>query len=1517
MSYYRDPFLTYLAEIARDTAQLSPPIQNRLAEQIAMQMRAGDNLDARLQTKGLNLPERVRSLRQAQDLLVRSMYPAVLPLAAQAEQLGGDFTKAFHAGVSQIMERLPGYDIKKGQFWSYSIRTGAVGGIATEARIGKEEWGLYGPSENPGVGLVKAQGDIGGDWVKAVSKSIGEGTLKTPFYVRMGGDVLSGPGLGIAAENLVGKTIGDIGVTLGKDVVWSAKTSVPSNARRLVLDQWTLSQLAPSLYANMEGADHHFKNVPGFERLATYLENYGMNLVTGSGPGMTAPTVEVSPDWIKNLKANVPNRLPTPFFEDPNNVNARTATPRMHDAGVYGGSFFPQYEETGPSPINISEKSGVEITKLRPEFIETADASVYGGSFFPEHPTPEGVDSTVMKSDQFYMNKAQINEYISIFEMEQAGVRHPAMDRPEYPMIRDYLKGYSDEQAGMLNAKFVGEVGATNDVINQADYVLADRGKPLPAMAIDAEHAGISINDVTERAKAYRRGSGFEPVYNPNPEYPYIQPPRGVPQGVQVQFGNKLHEWYAGQLASELDPKIMPELVWSPNYNEETWEVGYKYAPGYRHVDQVHGPWGMAIESSKAQPTGSQSMGGYDEWVDPGQLAISSPSEEQLLRQNQIERATGYIRELSPEAGFLVRVSEEQVLTGGIEPGAVHRFPGTPEEEYKLALKEASSNRSQNLLIEGKVRRETAANIEALGAQAKADKLAEYGYTTEPTKVRRVGTERGYTYQLNQPSAPEAPPLVDEPPGGFMVEDYVPQKFDTPPDAVGTGPLPFDKRSSGAKAWIQKNVPEFAQIYLGSGTDYLESEMYTPGPEDPKGWFRWQEEMDPKTRRIFQAGYDILRAEADLLGEKHGASRLSTYSTWVREEGGWRGRNYQLIPPTGFDNEVKPNAASVVEAADKIRDPAGRYKIPKKFLGGFGMNILPNSTRNVDYRPTLPRPTWDKKPPDRSGPAEGKNMPANPSIDDINEMMREAQSDSRPPNERQSAYIGPDIAPGMQEYGGMAMSRDMANEFMSRGITGGQVSAMTTRGAETALGLYKKITEGATAAEINSIVQKETGTAPLTDKTQGGPMWNKDSTRFSSFPNAHSRESFDRPGQDAVNYVQDHWAGGSASALAEGGYRDPEFVKGMISRRAASLTFKHAAGAFTKPDEQFDKISGNIVNEAGKITTSRQQLVQAASLAGTSVQQAQIGQAPSDPKDLMATTVKRFDDAIEAHYQKGLKQFEGSPEAAQSWRRIRNIASQIGKTAITGTAATVSGVTSADVKGAAYDNIKVGGQDIWQDWMEKDPELGLKVQEMGGLDAIQKIGAKTVLSTKLGGYQFDPRGGGFGGLGAGGAGGGGGGMWNGPIGQAMYGAYIGKRMWGMTMQPWMQAMEEYGELEGALGPITRGEFDPAGPGGMAGRQSRAQQWMGQGAESMFGFSSDMGSMMSDTGPVGGQLAATGVAAGTAMVLGQIVPKFAGMFGMEMNAATTATAGGIGGILASGIAGAGLGLAAVNLGGRDS
>ena len=134
-----------------------------------------------------------------------------------------------------------------------------------------------------------------------------------------------------------------------------------------------------------------------------------------------------------------------------------------------------------------------------------------------------------------------------------------------------------------------------------------------------------------------------------------------------------------------------------------------------------------------------------------------------------------------------------------------------------------------------------------------------------------------------------------------------------------------------------------------------------------------------------------------------------------------------------------------------------------------------------------------------------------------------------------------------------------------------------------------------------------------------------------------------------------------------------------------------------------------------------------------------------------------------------------------------------------------------------------------------------------------------------------------------------GGIWAGKLGGLLYGAYIAKRMWGMTAAPVIQDMQQYAATEAGTAPMEfygrSEEMNLSGAGGLIGRQSESQYRMGKAAYQSWGIIADYGTLLTQNATVNRGIATGRVVGGVAAasyILGntQVAQQIVGMLGGE-------------------------------------
>ncbi|MCK4977158.1 MAG: hypothetical protein KAS36_09520, partial [Anaerolineales bacterium] len=210
---------------------------------------------------------------------------------------------------------------------------------------------------------------------------------------------------------------------------------------------------------------------------------------------------------------------------------------------------------------------------------------------------------------------------------------------------------------------------------------------------------------------------------------------------------------------------------------------------------------------------------------------------------------------------------------------------------------------------------------------------------------------------------------------------------------------------------------------------------------------------------------------------------------------------------------------------------------------------------------------------------------------------------------------------------------------------------------------------------------------------------------------------------------------------------------------------------------------------------------------------------------------------------------EGLAQAKTAAQNMRNVIFRAANSAIKDMAKEMGGGNFRDFAGAQ----RLGSVDELRQLSETNPAIAAEIQQTyGSLGAFVGGGGGYLGAGGGQGYVYGDEWGGGGGRRGGG--GGRGGMWGGGMGAAMYGMYIGQRLWGYTGGAVLERGAAYGGMVGEMGAGL-----PFGPGGFAARAALSQMQGGRGAYPYAGAAQGLGMMINERMP--GAMAATGMVAG--------------------------------------------------------
>ena len=329
------------------------------------------------------------------------------------------------------------------------------------------------------------------------------------------------------------------------------------------------------------------------------------------------------------------------------------------------------------------------------------------------------------------------------------------------------------------------------------------------------------------------------------------------------------------------------------------------------------------------------------------------------------------------------------------------------------------------------------------------------------------------------------------------------------------------------------------------------------------------------------------------------------------------------------------------------------------------------------------------------------------------------------------------------------------------------------------------------------------------------------------------------------------------------------------------------------------------------------------------------GNLPSNPKDMVATIQARLRKSIDQWVNSYLEEVEkntgGDREAVEQARatatKIKQLHNKMMQEPLQRLENAINGETNGGAMGwgdTGANASRIYGADNIRQVAAGNPDIAAQIAAAGGAGAVNN-GPPTVMSGGGQSYQFGTEGGSStwnpqrGG------------MWSGKIGNLLYAAYIGKRMWSMTAGPFFQQSDAYakymGEYAGtAMAEGGAGADLASSMSGAAMRRSQGERYMARGAYEQFGGFNDALYSLSGGSTalprtaaglglgaglaVGGQIAG-GAIAGLAAVPGAVGTAFGGLAGIG------AALGPVG-LVAGGIVAAGtLGFEAYNAANPDA
>jgi hypothetical protein len=376
-----------------------------------------------------------------------------------------------------------------------------------------------------------------------------------------------------------------------------------------------------------------------------------------------------------------------------------------------------------------------------------------------------------------------------------------------------------------------------------------------------------------------------------------------------------------------------------------------------------------------------------------------------------------------------------------------------------------------------------------------------------------------------------------------------------------------------------------------------------------------------------------------------------------------------------------------------------------------------------------------------------------------------------------------------------------------------------------------------------------------------------------------------------------------------------------------SALYGQGAVSYVMQNGRSVPVSYGIYDADSNQTASMQDIDRSMGWAQKAIAGSTLGYLPDDPADRAATIKTRVSQAIQKEADAFIKEMEKDGEVSPTRAKA---AAEVNKSLATAFAkreqymiiAAMNGDNVLGSDAAAHDQwlgsakaIREFGEQ-YPAWKAKFAATGMTPEQLAAGDALTFVGDIDGTPTGIsvgGGGSYN--GGGRGGWGGGYGGGGAAGMFGGGrFGSLLYGAYLTKRMWSMTTQPFVQDAEKYAQAAQEYGNIAAmgGGYTPGLASGYTARAALAQERQGSAAYDVFGGFMEFGNMLGSSGPGGRLLTYGSAAAGIASTAAIGATMFLGPGGAAAPVLGGMTVGGLGLAAGGGILAAGLAMEGMNL-----
>ena len=273
--------------------------------------------------------------------------------------------------------------------------------------------------------------------------------------------------------------------------------------------------------------------------------------------------------------------------------------------------------------------------------------------------------------------------------------------------------------------------------------------------------------------------------------------------------------------------------------------------------------------------------------------------------------------------------------------------------------------------------------------------------------------------------------------------------------------------------------------------------------------------------------------------------------------------------------------------------------------------------------------------------------------------------------------------------------------------------------------------------------------------------------------------------------------------------------------------------------------------KGGRTWLNQADLQQSVGMGARAVDEALSSPLPNNPNDAIATFEGRISDSLNRQKKAAIQELEKSGLSPEMAKTVAEFKEDIAKAAISSVKKDINDeiagdgidrgekVSKREASGLGYSATPVRDGEQAKAIAEARGSIRSKIAEMGTTpEALAGSNERTILTSDEGEVFA------FGGEGYGGPGPRSGGLWKGKVGQALYGAYLMKRLWSMSAGPGIQKGNQY--IQGIGNEYERAaEFGGGMGDNIASRQAITEERSGRAAAQVYGGFSDAGYLLSE------------------------------------------------------------------------